>query len=103
MSNRRRLRPAGPRIVAAEFEGMSFLGDLDDLAAAPVDLLPEEMPANVRAFIDQLEAGQASGELSADQRWHLDVGWHDGAEVGDLFLPRLCSAPDRFPCFGGCE
>lgn len=104
---KRRRRHAGPtpprrlvggRIFFEAEDGPALV--VDDVADLPD--LPEEMPANVRAFLDQLEAGQRAGDLPEGQRWHLDVGWHRGAAQVEVLIPRLCDAPAHLPCFGGC-
>lgn len=106
---KRRRRHTGPtpprRLVGGRlyFDGGAAGPSLvvDDVGELPG--LPDEMPANVRAFLDQLEAGQRAGDLPDGQRWHLDVGWQVGAAQVELLIPRLCEAPEHVPCTGECR
>lgn len=71
-----------------------------ELAGLPP--LPDRPPAHVIAFMDQVAAGMAAGDLPAGTQVHLDVlAPLAGALVAEV-LPRLCAAPVGVRCGGEC-
>jgi hypothetical protein len=68
----------------------------------PFPVLPEKLPPHVLAFVDQVAAGVAAGELPYGQAWHLDILSPAPGSLVCQVQPRLCSASVDVDCDGLC-